>query len=390
MSESYQELVRTAVLDADQFVEAAFRGAQRGAALPWREVTLRPVSIQGERHMQFSYFDARQHTAHNYRGDAAARALDELLAQPFRSIVVQTRRETLHVQFGKKGRPIVHRQPRAGEERSPELQHDRPKARLLPIDRPDPFLQAIGVQTADGRVRAGMQSKLAQIEQFLRALEETGLPETWGDRPLHIADLGCGSAHLTFAAYHFLRQAHGLDARLVGVDLKAELLARRGETAAALGWREVAFVASRIIDYRPTTPPDLVIALHACDTATDEAIAQGIRWGSRAILCAPCCHHHLQAQLQAVEPPPALRPIWRQGILREELGTVLTDAWRALLLRRAGYRAEVIEFVAAEHTPKNNLIRAVAVADAPDPRYTAEHAALKAFWQVAPYLETLL
>ena len=206
-------------------------------------------------------------------------------------------------------------------------------------------------------------------------------------RPLHVVDLGCGNAYLSFAAYAFLSRDH--DVRLTGVDLRRESRERNTRISAELGWSgPVDFVEGEIL-HAPVQPPvDVVIALHACDTATDDALAQAVRWGARVVLASPCCHYDLQRQLQQRPSPRPYGLVTKHPILREQLGDVLTDALRAALLRREGYHAEVVQFVSAEHTSRNTLIRAVRKSDGPaDP---AEYDELVATWGVTPYLHTVL
>ncbi len=391
MTESYRALLRNHILEDEQFVEAVFQGARRAAEPPWQRVTIRPVVIKGGRFLQFSYFDGRQETAENLRDEQSAARLDHLLALPFNSIRTDTATESLRVQFSKKGKPILHHEKRQPEASIPlDLTHDRAKATVLSEDTPPPFLAAIGVTTADGRIRAGRQRKFRQINEFLRLIEETGEAKRPEGRPLRVVDLGCGSAALTFAVYHYLNVHREIPTAMTGVDTKAFLMERHQATADELGWARLRFQAGRIQDYEAADAPDIVLALHACDTATDEALARAVRWRSKLIFSAPCCHHHLQAQLSAGEPPDAFRPVLRHGILRERLGDILTDAFRAHILRLLGYRAEVIEFISVEHTPKNLMIRAVDVQAPPLPSLVAEYQALKAYWGVTPYLEELL
>lgn len=268
--------------------------------------------------------------------------------------------------------------------------HDRVKPALLSEDQPAPFLSAIGVATADGRIRADQQRKFRQINEFLRLIEETGEIEGLETRPLRVVDLGCGSAALTFATYHYLNNVKHIPTTLIGVDAKAHLMERHNETAAGLEWGDLEFTAGRIAEFNPPNKPDIVLALHACDTATDEALAQAVKWQSSLIFSAPCCHHHLQAQLAGSEMPEPFRPVMRHGILRERLGDILTDAFRAHILRLLGYRADVIEFVDQQHTPKNIMIRAVFKNAPPPPTLIDEYKAMKTYWEVTPYLEVLL
>lgn len=391
MSETYQALLRGSILGGEQFVEAVFQGARRGADLPWQRVTVRPVMLKGSRFLQFSYFDGRQETAENLHDAQSAGRLEHLLALPFKSIRADTTAESVRVQFSKKGKPILHRERRGTEASIPlDLAHDRAKATVLSESELPPFLAAIGVATTDGRIRANQQRKFRQINEFLRLIEEAGEVAQLEGRPLRVVDLGCGSAALTFAAYHYLSVHREIPTEMTGVDTKAFLMERHQTTADKLGWTGLRFQATRIEEYETADAPDIVLALHACDTATDEALARAVRWRSKLIFSAPCCHHHLQAQLSTGEPPDAFRPVLRHGILRERLGDVLTDAFRAHILRLLGYRAEVIEFIAVEHTPKNLMIRAVDVRTTTPAALVAEYQALKAYWGVVPYLEELL
>ena len=190
MSESYQTLWE-ATIAAEEFIEAGFHGARRGADVPWARVTIRPVLIKDGRHLQFVYFDGRQEVARNYRAGEATGPLRELLALPFHSIQAETATETIRVQFSKKGKPIVHREKRTnGQPITLDLAHDRPKAGILPADAPPPFLRAIGVTTADGRIRANQERKFRQINEFLRLIHGSGEIDNVTSPPLCVDDLG--------------------------------------------------------------------------------------------------------------------------------------------------------------------------------------------------------
>lgn len=386
----YRERVRASVLDEDDFIRATFSGQSRGEPVPWRRVVLRPVELKGGRHLQFSYFDAQKNIVKNYQGDEAEAPLDDLLAMAFKNIHVESRTGTLQINMSKKGRPLVSARATEAPRAAPDLAHDREKQRALPADGPDPFLQAIGIMTQDGTIRADMQHKYRQINQFLHLIKQTGELSRPADRPLHLIDYGAGNAYLTFAVYHYLNETLGIPTTLTGIDVKADLMAKHRETAAQLGWEGMRFVATRIEAFTPEAPPDVVLALHACDTATDDALAQGIRWGARLIFSVPCCHHHLQAQLRATETPTPFRPVMRHGILLERQGDILTDAFRAHILRIMGYQTDVVQFVSAEHTAKNLMIRAVKSEYGDDVTAAREYVEMKAYWGVTPYLEELL
>ena len=392
MADSYQIEIKEQILNVESFVEAYFKEARKGEAVPWVLVQVRPVLLKGSRFLQFSTFDEKKHIAKNYAGAELSEKLDELLALPFKTIQVVTTNGRIRVQFSKKGKAIIHHDKQAGPIELPAPAHDRRKQQILTDAQPIPFLQMVGIMTENGRIRSDMRRKFRQINKFLELVDETAdfHQAAKQQSPLHVVDFGCGNAYLTFAIYHYLHEMLGIPTRLTGIDLKADLMARHNESARQLGWPDVTFRAMPIEQFQPDTPPDVVLALHACDTATDDALAQGIKSGSRFIFSAPCCHHHLQAQLGEREPPVVFTPVMRHGILKERLGDILTDTFRALILRIMGYRTDVIEFIATEHTPRNLMIRAVKTTEPGDVQFLQEYETLKAFWQVTPYLEMLL
>ncbi|MDQ1629615.1 MAG: hypothetical protein QOI54_3359 [Actinomycetota bacterium] len=371
--------LRPLLLDADGLVRAVAAGRRRGDRPAFARATLRPVDLKTGRRLQVVTEEAQGPRTRNeaYDGDAAA-AVDALLAQPFGNWHVETTAETVQLRVTKKGEAQVHRAAAAGTQHTG---HDRTKPHL--IDPGDPLFAALG---------AGA-SKRRQVDAFLHLLSDeldaAALPT---DRPLRVVDLGCGNAYLTFAAYRYLAQRRPVE--VLGLDLRAAARTRNNELAAELGWAEhLRFEEGRIVD-TAAEAADVVLSLHACDTATDDALAQAVRWQAPVILASPCCHHDLQRQLKAVPAPGPYGLLTRHPILRERFGDTLTDALRAALLRRVGYRAEVVQFVAAEYTPRNTMIKAVR---RPGPARTgtdadadADYDALIAQWHVTPYLQTLL
>jgi SAM-dependent methyltransferase len=387
MAVDYKEEVKRLALDEHIFVRLTMKGQSRDGNMFWRQVVVRPVLIKNKRYLQFSYFNQKQDITKNYRGSEASQKLDEILALPFNSIVVQSTMEDLRLQITSKGKAILHRDKATTTRREPQLAHDLSKKLLIPADEPDSFLQATGIMDDQGQVRPSMQGKFSQINEFLKLLEHTGELERFEETPVHILDCGCGSAYLAFAAYHYLNDVRGIAAHLIGIDTNATLIQKDNRQSEKLGYSHACFQKSAIIDYVPQELPDIVIALHACDTATDEAIYQGIVSQSRLLMCAPCCHHHLNQQLHAVRP---FTPIFQDGILKQRLSDILTDTFRALVLRIMGYNTDVVEFVSPEHTDKNLMIRAVRRTQRDKVRYIQEYNDLKKYWGVTPYLETLL
>jgi hypothetical protein len=385
----YGPLVREAILDEKRFQRAVFSGQQHGQATPWRRVVARPVHIRGGRHVQVSYYDQTQDITRNYTGAEVATRVDELLELPFRSIHLRTTEQEIQIQISKRGKVLVHQHALSGSAIPASLEHDRRKELLLPPDRPDPFLTAVGIMTTDGRVKASMRRKFRQVNEFLRLMVEAGILDTCSS-PIQIIDCGCGNAYLTWAAYHYLSHVAGLSTRLIGVDANRQLIEQRIEQVRELGWQDVSFHAARILDFTPPVRPDILLALHACDTATDEALCQGIRWGCAMLFVAPCCHHELQTQLGRASAPVELGPVLRYGVLKERLGDILTDTFRALILRIMGYRTEVIQFVSAEQTARNLMIRANRSSHSGQARAVQEYRDLCRMFQVTPHLERLL
>jgi SAM-dependent methyltransferase len=391
MSATHDHVIRAAIDDAQTFVRATFTQPQSQAQghQTWVRVVIRPVVLKGKRHLQFSRFTKDKDLTKNYTGTAASRELTALLRVGFRDIQIQTTFERIHVRVDRDGTPRIRRRPRPVVV-APDVAHDRPKRLALGADS-HAFLHHMGIVNALGAPKPGLARKHKQVNEFVRLLAQVPdeLPSLEGRR-LVIADLGCGNALLTFAAYHYLNDVRGIPSRLFGVDLKSELIARHQALADALGWNHVTFYAGRIAKFQAPEQPDIVLALHACDTATDEALAQGIEWNSRVILSVPCCHHHLQAQLAGRDPPSPLAPVFRHGILRERWADVITDTFRAQILRIMGYRTDVIEFVSPEHTTRNLLIRAVRSAEPGQRDAVEDYLALRQYCGVAPYLEELL
>lgn len=316
--------------------------------------------------------------------------MDELLALPFRNIFVEAQTGGVQVNISKKGKAVVSEVKPSRSSAQADVAHDRKKNRILSAENAEPFLKAVGILTSDGRIKADMQSKFKQINDFLRLVDETDSLQSFGNESIHVVDFGCGNAYLTYAIYYYLHDLLKLDAHVTGVDVKAELIERHKEKVKALGWNQLDFQVGHIADYEPKSIPNVVLALHACDTATDDALAKGIEWQSKLIVCAPCCQHKLQAQMARVPMPESFASIFKDGIFFERIGDILTDTFRANILRIVGYRTDVTQFIPIEHTAKNLMIRAVKAPSTNKARWLDDYRNLKSFWQVTPYLERLL
>jgi SAM-dependent methyltransferase len=387
--------LRPLLLDPERLVRAVAAGRRRAGQPSVGRAELRPVDLKASRHLQVVTGDGRQTTTRNVPYDDAPRAVDELLGEPFGNWHVETLDETVQLRVTKKGDAQVHRS--ASSRRAVESRgHDRVKERLLDPD--DPLFTALGTDS----------DKRRQVDAFLRQLSagmKTALGEPQslsgkGTRQLRVVDLGCGNAYLTFAAHRWLaagpaRASGGV--RTVGVDVRPDTVQRNTRLATDLGMDGLSFEAGTIeqAEALPDQAPDVVLALHACDTATDEALARAVRWQAPLVLAAPCCHHDIQRQLAENRSggraaPQPYGALVRHPILRERFADVLTDTLRALLLRMLGYRVDVVEFVDSRHTPRNAMIRAVRTGAAPRAETVEEYRALTADWHVQPALAGML
>jgi SAM-dependent methyltransferase len=393
--------MRSLVLDDQALVRAVASGRQKGQSPRWRRVEMRYVDLKAGRHLQLTAYDERQaHTSNHAVGEQAKAAVDDLLDEPFGNWHVETTTETHQVRVTKKLEAMVHTSARAEEvPAQPQRQHDRAKPRLLPAD--DPALVAVGVSDAQGRIKPSRQAKYRQVEEFLRdlagalddALASGRLRTPTVQDPLRVVDLGCGNAYLTFAAHGYLTRVRGLAVRMVGVDVKEQSYRHNSQIAEQLGIADsMSFLRGDIgsVDLDGVESPDVVLALHACDTATDDALARAVLWEASLVLAAPCCHHDVAAQLRRTPTPAPYTLLTRHGILRERFADTLPDALRAGVLRVLGYRVDVIEFVESQHTPRNTLLRAVATGAAPSAEARRELEELTGSWGVHPALAELL
>jgi Methyltransferase domain len=341
---------------------------------PYSKVTVRPVLVDEELRYQFEYRQGEKATHANLLPVEAETELAGLIDRDFRQALLQTPAHDYQVLDGKK---VLRRPPTA---KPTGLQHDRRKRRLLEEGKPVPFLVELGVMTPEGKVRAQQYGKFRQVNRFLELVDDV-LPR----RALRIVDFGSGKSYLTFALYHLLAVERGLDIDVVGLDLKEDVIERCSALAQRLGYERLRFEVGDIALFEGE-PAEVVVSLHACDTATDDALARAVRWDAEVILAVPCCQHELSGQLRA----DGLAPLLEHGILRERFAALATDAARAQLLEAVGYRTQVVEFVDLEHTAKNVLIRAVRKGDGGGGDAFRRYRAFKEQLGIDPALERAL
>ncbi|MFJ9391511.1 class I SAM-dependent methyltransferase [Nocardioides sp. NPDC101246] len=386
--------MRSVILDPEQLVKAVASGKQRGTTPKWRRAEIRYVDLKAGRHLQITTYDATQaFTANHPVGDSSA--LDDLLDEPFANWIVTTATEQTQIQAKSPTTALVS----TTELTAPvevERGHDQAKERLLPES--DPVFRVLGLSDKDGKLKPSRQAKYRQVEEFLRQLDaaltdamKSGKVRTpSAEDPLRIIDLGAGNGYLTFAAQRYLTEVRELPVVVTGVDVKEQSREHNSKIAAELGVK-AEFVAGTIEGVQLTEKPDVVLALHACDTATDDALARAIEWETPLVLAAPCCHHDIAAQLRKAPTPAPYSMLTRHGILRERFADTLTDALRASLLRLSGYRVEVVQFVESQHTPRNTMLRAIRTGSpVKGGSVKKEYDELVAEWGVRPKLGELL
>lgn len=365
----------------DRLIDATIRGHRPGATTSLQRVRIRPVSIGDADVIQFEEFDGTNTQVVNVDIEAATERIVHLFGSGMKTAFIRTTTGDIQVTISRRGK--VQQVRHAASRKVSTTQHDRQKRHL--IAESAPFLRHVGISTDNGTVRPNARDKFRQVQQFVGILDHLVADHDHAT-PLRIVDLGCGSGVLTLAAHHHL-MASGVNVHTIGIDLKGKLMAQLNSTVEQLGWSTIEFVTEAISQWQPKpgAQPDLVIALHACDTATDDAIAQAVAWKSSHLLVAPCCQHDLQRQIDQSHIPPGFESLVRHGIVRERLGDLLTDTFRADVLAALGWRTDVIEFVDNQHTAKNIMIRASQIGELDEPARTRA-LQLAAEWSVQPAL----
>ena len=314
---------------------------------------LRPMEQKGELLFQLESFTKTQAFHKNLTVEETKDELAKLLEE-FRQVQVETVSEDITVLISKKGKATIKRKRKKVQAKAADLSHNRKKKYILEEGIVVPFLQDLGVMTQDGKIVRTKMDKFRQINRFLEFVEDI-LPQLDKDRELTLLDFGCGKSYLTFAMYYYLREIRGYDVNIIGLDLKTDVIEKCNKLAEKYGYEKLHFYQGDIAEYEGVSSVDMVVTLHACDTATDYALAKAVQWGAGVILSVPCCQHEVNRQIKN----EMLEPVLRYGILKERISALITDGVRANLLESRGYETQLLEFIDMEHTPKNLLIRAV-------------------------------
>lgn len=339
------------------------------------KVKIKPVLLKGKPVYQVTRTVGPKELHENLERKEAAELLAGIAGHPYKNVEVVNGNDKLSLLANKKGEVTVkeHKGTKGNPEvRSsaakadnasggidwvtPAMAHNRQKQYLMPEGTPLPFLVELGVMTPAGKVIASKYDKFKQINRYLEFIDDI-VPALPKGRTVNIVDFGCGKSYLTFAMYYLLVSVKGLDVQITGLDLKKDVIANCNALAKKCGYDGLNFLHGDIARYESEDGkhPDMVVTLHACDTATDYALEKAVKWGASVIMCVPCCQHELNKQIEC----DILSPVMKYGLLKERFAALLTDGLRAEMLEESGYKTQILEFIDMEHTPKNILIRAV-------------------------------
>lgn len=327
------------------------KGAEEAAS----KIKIRPLLLQEKLCFQASRYVGKQVFHENFDNMAIRTAITQWLTNEYKQGQFLSKEMSATVLSGKKGNMTINckTETTVGRVQAP-LSHNRKKQYILEEGKAVPFLVDLGVMTKDGKVIQAKYDKFRQINRFLEFIEDV-LPQLDKSKKQTIIDFGCGKSYLTFAMYYYMKELKGYDIRIIGLDLKKDVISHCRELAKKYGYRDLNFLTGDIADYEDVEQVNMVVTLHACDTATDYALYKAVRWNADVILSVPCCQHEANRQIASKE----FSGIFKYGIIKERMAALITDGIRANLLEQCGYKTQILEFIDLEHTPKNLLIRAV-------------------------------
>ncbi|QJD84337.1 class I SAM-dependent methyltransferase [Cohnella herbarum] len=369
------------IVSESSLIQASFSSPRRKDEEIPKKLTVRPVKLKTG---LFYQFERHLHNKAFHDNVAADRVREQLQTtmEQYKQALFKTSSADVQILANKKGELSLITHSRTTKREAAPQEHNRTKSYVLQDGERIPFLISLGVMTSEGRVVKAKYDKFRQINRFLEMVSDV-IADLPRGKPLTIVDFGCGKSYLTFALYHLLAIKEELPVRIIGLDLKKDVIETCSKLAEELKWDNLTFMVGDISDYEGHSSVDMVVTLHACDTATDAALLKAIGWGASVILSVPCCQHELFRQISQ----PVLKPLLKHGLLKERFSALVTDAVRANLLEIAGYRTQLLEFIDLEHTPKNILIRAVKVGKTDVAELEREYAQFRDFMGIKPFME---
>ena len=338
----------------DKLIDMVISGQKNKSEDKAVKVRIRPVILKNEIEYQVSEFVGRKVLHSNHSADDVKKKIINYMTEDFKQAQINMTDAAATI-LSSKSKTLTCKYKKAGQLKAQrDLSHNRTKKYIIQEGKPVAFMIDLGVMGQDGKIIRTRYDKFRQINRFLEYIEDI-LPKLDKERELTIIDFGCGKSYLTFAMYYYLKELKGYNIRIIGLDLKADVIEHCNELRTRYGYDKLDFYVGDIATYKDVDKVDMVVTLHACDTATDYALAKAVKWGAEVILSVPCCQHEANRTIKS----DILSPVMDYGILKERMAAIVTDAARAKLLTANGYDTQILEFIDMEHTPKNLLIRAV-------------------------------
>jgi len=370
----------TNIINDDTIIKAVFSGVRNKSEKTFTKVTIKKVIIKNEEKHQFEYFYDKNVEHKNLNNSETIEEMCYLTQTYFKQIVINTIQSDYQILVSKKGVAKVHKKAATRKFEAPS--HNKKKKYILNEGELSPFLIELGIMTSQGKIVNAKYDKFKQINRYLELVSDC-IPYLDKNKTIRIIDFGCGKAYLTFALYDYLVLKMGYNVEIVGLDLKENVISFCSDLAKKLKFDDLRFEQGDIKGFDQFTNVDMVISLHACNTATDEALAKAVNWGAKVILAVPCCQHEFLKKIKNEK----MIPMMKYGIIKEKLASLLTDSVRANVLEIMGYRTQVLEFIDMEHTPKNIMIRAFFDDNSNIEKVKKEYEEFKSEWQVQPYIE---
>ena len=339
---------------SDKLIDMVISGQKNKSEDKAVKVRIRPVILKNEIEYQVSEFVGRKVLHSNHSAADVKKKIIDYMTEDFKQAQINMTDAAATI-LSSKSKTLTCKYKKAGQLKAQrDLSHNRTKKYIIREGKPVAFMIDRGVMGQDGKIIRTRYDKFRQINRFLEYIEDI-LPKLDKERELTIIDFGCGKSYLTFAMYYYLKELKGYNIRIIGLDLKADVIEHCNELRTRYGYDKLDFYVGDIATYKDVDKVDMVVTLHACDTATDYALAKAVKWGAEVILSVPCCQHEANRTIKS----DILSPVMDYGILKERMAAIVTDAARAKLLTANGYDTQILEFIDMEHTPKNLLIRAV-------------------------------
>ncbi len=376
--QNISELIEETI-NKESIIYAVFSGIRNKSEKTFNKVTIKKVTIQNEIKHQFEYFYDKNVEHKNLNSNETKNEMSKLLETYFKQAIINTIDYDYHIIINKKGDAKINK--KAPTKKFEEVSHNRKKNYILNEGEKSTFLIELGIMTDQGKIINSKYDKFKQINRYLELVSDC-IPYLDKNKTIKIIDFGCGKAYLTFALYDYLVLKMGYNVEIVGLDLKENVIRFCSNLAKKLNYDDLRFEQGDIKGFNQFDNVDMVISLHACNTATDEALAKAVNWGAKVILAVPCCQHEFLKKIKNEK----MIPMMKFGIIKEKLASLLTDSVRANVLEIMGYRTQVLEFIDMEHTPKNIMIRAF-FEDTNNSKVIKQYKEFKDEWQITPYIE---